>query len=99
MQYREWKVNAIGRWVECVWSMETTRKVRGYPVRPDGCIDIIYSSSGHLEVVGAMTRERRFDLRAQMQTVGVRFRPGMAGPFLRVSADEITDRTIALEDV
>jgi AraC-like DNA-binding protein len=68
-------------------------------VLPDGCIDIIYSSTGHLEVVGAMTRARRFDVPAQTQIAGVRFRPGMATPFLHVPAEEITDRTIPLHDL
>lgn len=99
MLYRERAANEIERWVECIWSLATSRAVRNYPVFPDGCIDIIYSSISRLEVVGAMTRERRFDVRAQTSLVGVRFRPGMAGPFLRIPAQEITDRTILLEDL
>jgi AraC-like DNA-binding protein len=52
-----------------------------------------------VEVVGAMTVERRFDLAASERTFGVRFRPGMAGAVLPVDSAEITDRTIALADV
>jgi AraC-like DNA-binding protein len=82
--------------VECVWSIETGAPVHGYPVRPDGCIDILCSSAG-VQVVGAMTAEQRFDLAPGAHTSGIRFRPGMAAPFLRVRAEELTDRTIALE--
>lgn len=96
MHYRERTIPEIERWVECVWSVETAQAVPSYLVLPDGCIDLIYSPSGHLEVVGAMTRGRRFDLAAQSRTVGVRFRPGMATAFLPVSAHQITDCTVPL---
>jgi AraC-like DNA-binding protein len=60
-------------------------------------MDILYSPAAGLEVVGAMTAERRFVLGAHTHTVGVRFRPGMAASFLRVPAEELTDRTLPLE--
>jgi AraC-like DNA-binding protein len=44
-----------------------------------------------------MTAERRFNLNAQAHTVGVRFRPGMAASFLRLGAEELTDRVLPLE--
>lgn len=97
MHYRERVVHKVERWVECVWSLDTTRAVPAYPVIPDGCIDIIYSLNSRLEVVGAMTRARYFDVCPQNRFIGVRFRPGMAMPFLHVSAQEITDRTVPLD--
>lgn len=99
MRYHEQPTTpGLARWVECVWSIETADPLRGYAVRPDGCLDILYSSAG-LEVVGAMTAEKRYDLAAGVQTVGLRFRPGMAAPFLRVAAAELTDRVIPLEEL
>ena len=56
-------------------------------------------AGGGAQVVGTMTVERRYDLAAGGRTFGIRFRPGMAGAVLRVAAAELTDRTIALEDV
>jgi len=98
MRYREHSAGAaLDRWVECVWWIEGGEPVSGHPVRPDGCIDILYSTEGGLQVVGAMTSERRFDLAAGARTIGVRFRPGMAPAFLRTPAAELTDRTIPLE--
>ena len=98
MPYSEGAANpALSRWVECVWSLEADKPVRGYPVRPDGCIDILYSPSGGLSVVGAMTVERRFDLVEHACTLGIRFRPAMAVSFLRVPASELTDRTVPLD--
>ena len=87
---------ALRRWVECVWSIETDEAVPAHPVRPDGCIDILYSPGG-LHVVGAMTVERRFPVAARSRTVGLRFRPGMAAALLRVPAAELTDRIVPLE--
>jgi AraC-like DNA-binding protein len=67
--------------------------------RPDGCIDIVHARETGAQVVGTMTRERRFDLAAGARTIGVRFQPGMAGAFLDAAPEEFTDRTVALEDV
>ena len=89
---------ALSRWVECVWSIETADPLLAYPVRPDGCIDILYSPTDGPEIVGAMTAERRFDLAPQARTAGIRFRPGMAAQFLRIPAEELTDRILPLED-
>jgi AraC-like DNA-binding protein len=82
--------------VECVWSIETDAPIPAHAVRPDGCLDILYSAAG-LEVVGAMTAERRYEVGAGARTIGLRFRPGMAAAFLRVPAAEITDRITPLE--
>jgi AraC-like DNA-binding protein len=87
----------LERWVECVWSLETAAPVRGYAVRPDGCLDILYSADG-LEVVGAMTAEQRYDLGPRARTLGLRFRPGMAAAFLRVPAGELTNSVVPLEE-
>jgi hypothetical protein len=98
--YREHCPDArLAGWVECVWTLESERGVAGYPVRPDGCLDLIWAPETGAQVVGTMTVERRYDLAAGGRTFGVRFRPGMAGALLRVEAAELTDRTLALEDV
>ncbi|MCU1238784.1 MAG: AraC family transcriptional regulator, partial [Candidatus Solibacter sp.] len=73
--------------------------VHGHPVRPDGCMDVIYAPDSGLRVVGTMTVEQRFDLAAGAHAFGIRFRPGMAGAFLELNAAELTDRIIPLEDL
>ena len=99
MAYRERGAEGgLARWVECVWSLESAETVKDWPVRPDGCLDILYSPAG-LEVVGAMTVEKRYDLAAGARTVGLRFKPGMAAQFLGVAAEELTDRIVKLADV
>ena len=99
MSYREQPApGGLTRWVECIWSLETCEAIEAYPVRPDGCIDILYSG-GRVEVVGAMTVERRFDIEPHSRRVGLRFRPGMAAPFLRMPVTELTDRVVPLEEL
>jgi AraC-like DNA-binding protein len=90
---------ALTPWVECFWSLTPTQPLAGYPVRPDGCLDIVFDLQSGLRAVGAMTTEKRFDLAQGSPLVGIRFRPGMAGPFLRVAASELTDSLVALEDL
>jgi AraC-like DNA-binding protein len=98
MTYSEHKPpQAVERWVECTWSTETSAPVQGFAVRPDGCMDLLYSASG-LEMVGAMTRAQAYDLPSGSRAVGLRFRPGMARRFLGVAAEELTDRVLPLHD-
>ncbi len=83
-------------------------------VLPDGCMDIVFnfgepwagsSPSGELAnfdksyVVGAMTRPLLVGLGNRAEFLGVRFRPGKAPAFLRLSADELTDRSTALDNL
>ena len=86
----------LARWIECAWSIESG-PVTGHRVPPDGCVDIIYQRGQGLRAVGAMTVEQRFDYPGGVWTTGVRFRPGMAAPFLGASPAELTDQSVALE--
>jgi AraC-like DNA-binding protein len=89
---------ALERAVECRWRMDAVDGLEHW-VRPDGCIDIVYSRESGLRAVGAMTAAQRFAMPARSLTIGVRFHPGMAKPFLRVPPPELTDRIVALEDL
>jgi AraC-like DNA-binding protein len=68
-------------------------------VPPDGCLDIIYDRRHGLSAIGTMTVEQRFDYPDGIWIAGVRFRPGMAGAFLRASPAELTDTTLPLDDL
>jgi len=97
LRYREYAPPAaLSEWVECLWTGETDRPVLQSPVRPDGCMDIVYSPAQGLRVVGAMTIVQRHDHLPGDFHCGVRFRPGMAREFLGTPAGELTDRNIAL---
>jgi len=89
---------ALARWVECLWTLDCAAPMAGYGVAPDGCLDIVYSPADGLRAIGAMTVEQRYDLEPA-RICGVRFRPGMAGAFLKAPAAELTDRALPLEDL
>jgi AraC-like DNA-binding protein len=62
-------------------------------------VDIVYSREDGLRAVGTMTVTQQFELGAECRTAGVRFRPGMAGAFLRAAPSELTDQTVRLADL
>jgi len=90
---------ALARWVECFWQVSRDAPATEWPVPPDGCLDIVYSPSLGLRAIGTMTVEQRFRYTGRMETVGVRFHPGMAEPFLKLPAVVLTDESAALEDL
>jgi AraC-like DNA-binding protein len=90
--------SALAPWVECFWTLAAAAPIPGYAVPPDGCLDIVYSEPDGLRVIGAMTAEHRYDLRPA-RVCGVRFRPGMAVPFLKTPVAELTDRELPLHDL
>lgn len=90
---------ALERYIECGWSLSSADAIRGHRVPPDGCVDVIYSREEGARVVGTMTAEQRFDYSAGTTIVGVRFRPAMAGLFLRVPPAELTDVIFPLEEI
>lgn len=81
--------------VECFWTLDVL--VNGCKrVLPDGCTDVLFFSRDHdlvtAQVVGAMTRPRDVPLVAGQSFLGVRFRPGMAGAWLRIDGQALTDQ-------
>lgn len=96
--YREQPPSAsLASWVECAWFLESRAAIYSHRVPPDGCLDIIYDRHTGLRAVGAMTREQRFDFPRGAYVAGIRFRPGMAGPFLGVSPAQLTECSAPLE--
>jgi AraC-like DNA-binding protein len=83
-------------------------------VFPDGCVEIVFHfaerfrravAPGRFEtqpasfLVGEMTRPLEIAPAGRVATMGVRFRPGGAHPFLGARLDALTDRTVALDAV
>ena len=98
--YREHTPPAEFRpFLECLWTVSARDFVPAYPVFPDACVDIVFSRSGGLRVIGAMTTRREFSLLANEQVTGIRFRPGAAAGFLRISQRELTDGAVPLEEL
>ncbi|WP_067970852.1 helix-turn-helix domain-containing protein [Nocardiopsis trehalosi] len=77
----------------------TARIEGGHRLVPDGCVDVLWIEGGRVVVCGPETTAWRIGLPAGTEAVGVRFRPGRAGPVLGFDAAEVRDRRVPLEDV
>jgi AraC-like DNA-binding protein len=67
-------------------------------VLPDGCIDVLWID-GELVVAGPDRRARRHHGRPGAEVGGVRLHPGVAPALLGVSAQELVDRTVPLDQL
>ena len=83
--------------VSCTWEQraDVPHEQR---VVPDACVDLIWSGE-RLTVAGPDTRARLVALSAGTRIVGVRLRPGVAGPVLGLPASELRDETPSAADV
>jgi AraC-like DNA-binding protein len=68
------------------------------PVLPDGRIDIV-SHGNDVTLAGPATRAVTVHVAPGTSTVGLRFRPGAAPSLVGVSAAELRDSAISLDDV
>lgn len=80
----------------CVWraNVEGTHRLV-----PDGCLDLLWLSTGTGFLCGPETTAWTFRLPAGTSAVGVRFRPGLAGPVFGLDVSELTNSRVALHDL
>ena len=80
----------------CVWraSVEGTHRLV-----PDGCLDLLWLSTGTGFLCGPETTAWTFRLPAGTTAVGVRFRPGLAGPLVGLDVSELTNTRVGLDDL
>ncbi|ATB38570.1 AraC family transcriptional regulator [Cystobacter fuscus] len=92
---------ALAPFVQCYWALTGyVASPRGHRVLPDGCIDVLVelgSSRKIIRVVGAMQRAEVVPLLGEVCSLGIRFLPGGAHPFLRFGLDVLTDGDLALD--
>jgi AraC-like DNA-binding protein len=100
MGYREQPpLHAPAELVACVWE----RRPDGGPrpatrVLPDACVDIVWNGE-RLFVAGPDTRAVVSTGRPNQAIVGLRFRPGAAGPALGLPAAQLRDLRVDLADL
>jgi AraC-like DNA-binding protein len=86
---------ALRAHVDRFWVRTSTAPVAARSVLPDGCIDVMVDLlRGEASAVGTMTRAVVVGPAPEARTVAVRFRPGGAIAFLKVPAEELTDRVV-----
>ena len=86
--------------MSCLWGQTIGAGDGAYehPVLPDGCADIV-SINGDLTLVGPATRAVTERFAPGSVVVGVRFRTGAAPPLLGISAADLRDREVPLDDI
>ncbi|APR75599.1 Transcriptional regulator, AraC family protein [Minicystis rosea] len=104
MSYREIVPHsALRPFVDRFWIHAGTEGARASARRilPDGCIDVLIhlAHGGRAVAVGAMTKAFITSSDAAWPIAAVRFRPGGAAPFLRLSVHELTDRHVDAIDL
>jgi AraC-like DNA-binding protein len=105
MAYRELLPHpALRSFVDRFWILTAAAGAGPRRILPDGCIDVIVDVDpdsdgfGQAAAVGTMTRAMLFHPRTRVCSAAVRFRPGGAAPFLRLPADQLTDRVLDAGD-
>ena len=111
MRYREIPPSgALGRMVECFWTLEGEAGPVAGPERilPDGCIELILNFSAEFQqhyndgprlqprnfLVGQMTGPIVISPTGRVELLGIRFHPGGTLPFMRVPLHEVTDQVV-----
>lgn len=89
---------ALDRYVECLWVQRVGEQPYVQPVLPDGRIDVV-AVGDEVVLAGPATRTDTLRLAPDTLTVGVRFRPGAAPALVGVSAAELRDRNLPLDDL
>lgn len=100
MRYREQAPPAsLAPWVECAWTIDPGPALDPHRVLPDGCIDLLWSSTQGVHVIGPMTRALTVSLEPVSRVAGLRFHPGAAPALLGVRAEELLDERVEPSDV
>jgi AraC-like DNA-binding protein len=93
----------LAPYVQCFWTLTgAAASGQAYRVLPDGCLDILLDlkdGGPRLRVVGAMREAEVIPLPAEVDSLGIRFRPGGAHPFLRLPLHELTGGQLSLEEL
>jgi AraC-like DNA-binding protein len=89
---------ALAAWLDCVWERADARG-EGARILPDGCIDVVFSPSRGLRLIGANTVAFISDVEPGEPVIGARLVPGAAPALLGVAAEPVLDRRPPLNEL
>ncbi len=101
--YRELTPDAsLKPFIHCYWQLDTKTpltKPFDYKVAADGCIDIFFDALAPEQsfVMGFSQQFAQFPLALSFRYIGIRFQPSAFPQVFQLRADELTNRTLALE--
>jgi AraC-like DNA-binding protein len=89
----------LAPWVACFWQIRGAHADRAphfHRVLPDGCADLLFdlerarrSGGSPAELVGPMSEASLFEMRGDVDLLGVRLRPGVVNVFTGIPADRV----------
>jgi AraC-like DNA-binding protein len=88
----------LAAWLDCVWERTEDRGGRAR-ILPDGCIDVVFSSSHGLRLIGANTVAFVSDVEPGEPVVGARLLPGAAPALLGIAAEPVLDQRPPLSEL
>jgi AraC-like DNA-binding protein len=100
--YTEWAAPArLRHAVACLWAQVTPDGAgdRAGLVLPDACTDLIWEPGRGAYVAGPDTGPVPTVMPAGLIIIGVRFRPAVGGPALRIPLSELRDQRVDLSDL
>lgn len=91
----------LRRDVWCLWVHQVDQGATAYlhSAVPHGCVELLCHVGVGAEIVGPQTRSRSTRLESGTTIIGVRFRPGAVQALLPLSAGELVNQTVRVEDV
>jgi AraC-like DNA-binding protein len=89
---------ALTAWLDCVWE-RTDDRGGAARILPDGCIDVVFSPSRGLRLVGANTVAFIADVEPSEPVIGARLVPGAAPALLGIAAEPVRDRRPPLSEL
>ena len=90
-RYAEHRPTGLEGWAECVWERRAGGAGDVARVIPDACMDLVWSRTRGLTVVGPNTTAFMAALPAGGSALGVRLHPGCAPPLFGASAEALRD--------
>ena len=88
----------LAAWLDCVWE-RTEDRGGGARILPDGCIDVVFSPSRGLRLIGANTVAFISDVEPGEPVIGARLLPGAAPALLGIAAEPVLDRRPPLSEL
>jgi AraC-like DNA-binding protein len=98
-RYVEHRPTGLEGWAECVWERRAGGAGDVARVIPDACMDLVWSPTRGLTVVGPNTTAFLAALPAGSSALGVRLQPGCAPPLFGVSAEALRDAGVAANEL
>jgi AraC-like DNA-binding protein len=85
-------------WLDCVWE-RTEHHDGGSRILPDGCIDVVFSPSRGLRLIGANTVAFISDAEPGEPVIGARLLAGAAPALLGIAAEPVLDQRPPLSEL